>query len=77
MKNDKKSSPCLITAHGRFPNLKSYQMSEIVYDAATVFCNRFIDRRSRTQTPIFKNDQDRNRGIALSKPCSPVSSLLR
>ena len=41
-------SPDLIPAHGGYRDLKSYKMSEIVYDAAVFFRNRFIDRRSRT-----------------------------
>ncbi len=45
---NRKETPGLIEPHGGYQNLKSYQMSEIVYDAATVFCDRFIDRRSRT-----------------------------
>jgi restriction system protein len=47
-KGDKKPKLGLIEAHGGYRNLKSYQMTEIVYDATTAFCNRFIDRRSRT-----------------------------
>ena len=40
--------PELIPPHGGYRDLKSYQMSEIVHDGTVVFCNRFIDRRSRT-----------------------------
>ena len=40
--------PELIPPHSRFRELKSYQMAEIVHDATVVFCDRFIDRRSRT-----------------------------
>lgn len=38
----------LIGAHGDYRNLKSYQMAEIIYDATVKFCNRFIDKKSRT-----------------------------
>ena len=44
-----KDLPQLIPPHGGYRELKSYQMSEIVYDATVVFCNRFINIRSRTQ----------------------------
>lgn len=37
-----------IDPHGGFRELKSYQMSEIVYDATVLFCDRWIGRRSRT-----------------------------
>lgn len=35
-KNDKKTKPGLIEAHGGYRNLKSYQMTEIVYDATVL-----------------------------------------
>jgi hypothetical protein len=37
-----------IPPHGDYQKLLSYQKAEIVYDATVYFCNRFIDRRSRT-----------------------------
>ncbi len=49
--SDKKQSkelPGIIPPHGGYRDLKSYQMAEILHDATAVFCNRFIDRRSRT-----------------------------
>jgi restriction system protein len=47
-------SPDLIPAHGGYRDLKSYQMSEIVYNAAVFFRNRFIDRRSRTHDQMVQ-----------------------
>ncbi len=38
----------LIQPHGGYRKLASYQMAEIVYDATVKFCERFIDKRSRT-----------------------------
>jgi hypothetical protein len=38
----------LIPPHGGYRQLKSYQMSEIVYDATVAFCDRCINIRSRT-----------------------------
>ena len=40
--------PGLIPAHGGYRQLKSFQVAEIIYDATVAFCDRFIDRRSRT-----------------------------
>jgi four helix bundle suffix protein len=37
-----------IPPHGGYRNLLSYQKAEIVYDATVHFCDRFIDKRSRT-----------------------------
>ncbi len=44
----------LIPPHGGYRNLKSYQMSEIVYDATVKFCERFIDKRSRTTDQMIQ-----------------------
>ncbi len=43
---DKKEN--LIPPHGGYRKLASYQMAEIVYDVTVKFCERFIDKRSRT-----------------------------
>lgn len=38
----------LIPAHGGYRELKSFHVAEIACDATFKFCDRFIDRRSRT-----------------------------
>lgn len=54
--NDKKQNlkPALIPPHGGYQNLKSYQTAEIVYDATVAFCDRFIDKRSRTHDQMVQ-----------------------
>jgi len=54
--NDKTNNPkpALIPPHGGYRNLKSYQTAEIVYDATVVFCDRFIDKRSRTHDQMVQ-----------------------
>jgi hypothetical protein len=37
-----KNPPTRIPPHGGYRELQSYQMSEIVYGAKVVFCDRFI-----------------------------------
>jgi four helix bundle suffix protein len=74
--NDKKKlkeSPGLIEPHGGYQNLKSYQMSEIVYDAATAFCNRFIDRRSRTHDQMVQAARSGKQNIAEGSMASGTS----
>ncbi len=43
-----------IPPHGGYQNLLSYQKAEIVYDATVYFCDRFIDRRSRTHDQMVQ-----------------------
>jgi restriction system protein len=44
-----KDSSQRMPPHGGYRDLKSYQMTEIIFDATVVFCDRFIDKRSRTR----------------------------
>src|SRR5215813_9818910 len=43
-----------IPKHGGYKKLLSYQKAEIVYDATVYFCNRFIDKRSRTHDQMVQ-----------------------
>ena len=43
-----------IPSHGGYQKLLSYQKAEIVYDATVYFCDRFIDRRSRTHDQMVQ-----------------------
>ncbi|BCS52163.1 four helix bundle suffix domain-containing protein [Geobacter sp. SVR] len=43
-----------IPPHGGYHKLLSYQKAEIVYDATAYFCDRFIDRRSRTHDQMIQ-----------------------
>ena len=61
-KDDK--SPGLIPAHGGYRDLKSYQMSEIVYDATVAFCDRFISKFSRTHDQMVQAARSGKQNIA-------------
>jgi len=63
----------LITAHGGYRNLKSYQMSEIVYDATVKFCSLFIDRRSRTFDQMVQAARSGKQNIAEGSMASGTS----
>ena len=69
----RKEAPGLIEPHGGYQNLKSYQMAEIVYDAATAFCNRFIDRRSRTHDQMVQAARSGKQNIAEGSMASGTS----
>lgn len=43
-----------IPPHGGYRNLLSYRKAEIVYDGTVSFCDRFIDRRSRTHDQMVQ-----------------------
>ena len=62
-----------IDPHGGFRNLKSYQMSEIVYDATVVFCDRWIGRRSRTHDQMVQAARSGKQNIAEGSMASGTS----
>lgn len=70
---NKKSQPSLILPHGGYRNLKSYQTAEIVYDATVVFCDRFIDKRSRTHDQMVQAARSGVQNIAEGSMASATS----
>ncbi len=63
----------LIPPHGGYQQLKAFQMSEIVYDATVKFCNRFIDRRSRTHDQMVQAARSGKQNIAEGSMASGTS----
>jgi hypothetical protein len=66
----------LIPAHGGYRELRSYQMSEIVYDATVVFCDRFISKRSRTHDQMVQAARSGKQNIAEGCMASGTSKRL-
>ncbi|MFQ5714228.1 MAG: four helix bundle suffix domain-containing protein [Candidatus Scalinduaceae bacterium] len=63
----------LIPPHGGYQVLQSYQMSEIVYDATVVFCNRFINMHSRTHDQMVQAARSGKQNIAEGSMASGTS----
>jgi len=70
---ESRDSEGLIPPHGGYRDLKSYQMSEIVYDGTVVFCDRFIDRRSRTHDQMVQAARSGKQNIAEGSMASGTS----
>ncbi|MBI5056121.1 MAG: four helix bundle protein [Nitrospirae bacterium] len=70
---NQKNIPQLIPPHGGYRDLQSYKMSEIVYDATVVFCDRFIDRRSRTHDQMVQAARSSKQNIAEGSMASGTS----
>lgn len=68
-----KPKPALIPPHGGYRNLRSYQTAEIVYDATVVFCDRFIDKRSRTHDQMVQAARSGVQNIAEGSMASATS----
>ncbi|HEX5036004.1 MAG TPA: four helix bundle suffix domain-containing protein [bacterium] len=63
----------LIPSHGGYRNLKSYQTAEIIYDATLRFCDRFIERRSRTHDQMVQAARSGKQNIAEGSMASGTS----
>jgi len=62
-----------IPTHGGFRKLRSFQTAEIVYDATVVFCERFIDKRSRTHDQMVQAARSGVQNIAEGSLASATS----
>ena len=62
-----------IPAHGGYQKLLSYQKAEIVYDATVYFCDRFIDRRSRTHDQMVQAARSGKQNIVEGSMASGTS----
>lgn len=63
----------LIPPHGGYAKLKSFQMAEIVYDGTVVFCDRFIEWRSRTHDQMVQAACGSRQNIAEGSQASGTS----
>ncbi|MBX7258633.1 MAG: four helix bundle suffix domain-containing protein, partial [Candidatus Hydrogenedentes bacterium] len=59
---------------GGYRNLRSFQVATIVYDATVNFCERFIDKRSRTVDQMVQAARSGRQNIAEGSRASAVSS---
>ena len=63
----------LIPPHGGYRELRSYQNAEIIYDATAKFCDKFIDRRSRTHDQMIQAARSGKQNIAEGSMASGTS----
>ena len=70
---EKQNPPKLIPPHGGYRTLQSYQMSEMVYDATVVFCDRFINIRSRTHDQMVQAARSGKQNIVEGSAASGTS----
>lgn len=65
--------PRLILAHGGYQKLRSFRASQCVYDATVVFCNRFVEMRSRTRDQMIQAARSGVQNIAEGSLASATS----
>jgi four helix bundle suffix protein len=62
-----------IPPHGGYRDLLSYRKAEIVYDATVFFCDRYIDRRSRTRDQMVQAARSGKQNIVEGSMASGTS----
>jgi four helix bundle suffix protein len=70
---DDKSWSGVIGLHGGYRDLKSFQHAELVYDATVTFCDRFVDKKSRTHDQMVQAARSGRQNIAEGSQASGTS----
>jgi len=63
----------LILPHGGYRRLRSFQCAQLVYDVTVVFCDRFIEERSRTHDQMVQAARSGVQNIAEGSMASATS----
>ncbi|KAF5053051.1 hypothetical protein DSECCO2_402470 [anaerobic digester metagenome] len=63
----------LIPKHGGYRSLKSFRVAQLVYDVTVLFCERFVDRRSRTHDQMIQAARSGVQNIAEGSQASGTS----
>lgn len=63
----------LISKHGGYRKLKSFQVAQLVFDITVRFCDRYIDKRSRTHDQMVQAARSGVQNIAEGSQASGTS----
>lgn len=66
----------LIPKHGGYRKLKSFQIAQLVYDVTARFCERYIERRSRTNDQMVQAARSGVQNIAEGSQASGTSKKM-
>ena len=63
----------LLPPHGGYRKLRSFQTAEQIYDGTAIFCDRFIEKRSRTHDQMVQAARSGRQNIAEGSMASATS----
>src|SRR5436309_5014294 len=63
----------LIPLHGGYRKLKSFHIVQLIYDVTVRFCDRYIDKRSRTHDQMVQAARSGGKNIAEGSQASGTS----
>ena len=67
------TSEPLIPKHGGYRKLKSFQVAQVIYDVTVRFCDRYINKRSRTHDQMVQAARSGVQNIAEGSQASGTS----
>jgi len=70
---DRREREGFIPVHGGYAELHSFQKARIVYDGTVKFCERFVDRRSRTHDQMVQAARSGKQNILEGSKASGTS----
>ena len=63
----------IIARHGGYRSLKSFQIAQLIYDLTVLFCNRYVEKRSRTHDQMVQAARSGVQNIAEGSQASGTS----
>jgi len=63
----------LLFPHGGYRQLRSFQAAQVVYDGTVIFCDRCVDKRSRTHDQMVQAARSGRQNIAEGSMASATS----
>ncbi len=72
-RSDSRPGEPLIPKHGGYRRLKSFQVAQLAYDVTVRFCDRYIDKRSRTHDQMVQAARSGVQNIAEGSQASGTS----
>jgi len=66
----------LISKHGGYRKLKSFQVAQLIYDITVRFCDKYIDKHSRTHDQMVQAARSGVQNIAEGSMASATSKKM-
>lgn len=66
--------PPTLRPSGGYRRLRSFQTAEMIYDGTVSFCDRFVNKRSRTHDQMMQAARSGRQNIAKGSRASATSS---
>jgi restriction system protein len=73
MSDSSGQSDHLLPPHGGYRTLRSFQVAELAYDGTLIFCDRFVEKRSRTYDQMVQAARSGEQNIAEGSVASGTS----